>query len=467
MLLKIIHVTASYKPAYIYGGPIMSVAKLCESLQEQGLSSEDQRIKSKDRRLQTDEKRKTENGKRRAINEKCIEIQVLTTTANGKVELDIDAGTTQIVEKVAVTYFKRWTKDHSHFSPPLLWSLCRRIQLTQRKRDKERGRNAKQGMSSTELEKSYSTLRPSSAITQIAEKAIIIHIHAWWNLVSILSCLVAKWHGVSVILSPRGMVTSYSFANRNSLSKKLIHRLIGKKLLSYCHIHATSEQEKIDIQRIIQPKSITVIPNLVSTGRYPITDNLSQLPGIKYKNDDSAFKLIFLSRVEEKKGLALLLESLALLNFSWNLTIAGAGEQSYVGSLKIKAESLKLSNRIDWIGQVNDQQKFQLMAEHDLLLLPSYNENFANVVIESLSVGTPVLISNQVGLSDYIKEKNLGWITGLSADQIKDNITAAFLDPGKRKLIRDTAAAIIINDFNDQPLVERYIDMYSKVLMDL
>lgn len=384
MFIKILQITAAYKPAYIYGGPTMSVAKLCEVL--------------------------TQNG---------VEIEVLTTTANGKTELNVATDKTQKVDGVNVNYFKRLTKDHTHFSPSLLRKL-RQIILQNQNNNK-----------------------------------LVIHIHAWWNLVSILSCQIAKWYNIPVILSPRGMLTNYTLSNRNSDFKSIIHAAIGKKLLAYCHIHATSEKEKLDILQFINPKSIVVIPNLVEL---PESNNFQII------EQESAFKLIFLSRIEEKKGLELLFEALVGLTINWTLTIAGSGEEEYVKSLKTKAENLKLDKNINWVGQIKNEDKFQLLANHHLLVLTSYNENFANVVIESLSVGTAVLVANEVGLSDYVEEKKLGWVTSLTSEDIQHNLILAFNDNELRQKIRAEAPAIISEDFDSKNLIQKYITYYKQVI---
>ncbi|HTE01349.1 MAG TPA: hypothetical protein VK668_18815, partial [Mucilaginibacter sp.] len=82
--MKILQVNASYKPAYVYGGPTMSVSKLSEQMVKAG----------------------------------CI-VEVFTTTANGPVELPVVPDKQTNIDGVPVTYFKRLTKDHSHFSPAL------------------------------------------------------------------------------------------------------------------------------------------------------------------------------------------------------------------------------------------------------------------------------------------------------------------------------------------------------------
>ncbi|MES2417950.1 MAG: glycosyltransferase [Bacteroidota bacterium] len=385
--MKIVQITPAYKPAYIYGGPTMSVAKLCEALAS---------IKA--------------------------DVEVFTTTANGLNELDVEPGKTVSIDGVYVTYFKRLTKDHTHFSPTLLWALRRTLN------EKPKTKNA-----------------------------LIIHIHSWWNLVTIFSCLVAKIYQIPVLLSPRGMLTHYTQNNRNSFFKSALHHVIGKSLLKYCHILASSEQEKQNVLQIIKPKSIHVLPNLVSL----TTQNNSEKGETK---GEKLFRLLFLSRIEEKKGLELLFEALALLTIDWRLSIAGSGQTSYIENLKQKAAQLNLNDRINWLGQINNEAKFEFIAQHDLLVLTSYNENFANVVIESLSVGTPVLLSEQVGLSTYVLANDLGFVTDLSPNKIREAINEAFYDTIKRNKIRTEAPQIIKNDFDEQKLIQKYLDLYQFIL---
>jgi glycosyltransferase involved in cell wall biosynthesis len=389
--LKIIHITASYKPAYVYGGPIQSIGKLCEAIVD--------------------------------FNVKNANIEVLTTNANGKTELDVNEKKQLLIDRVPVTYFKRITKDHTHFSPSLLQHL--RSMIRQAKYDNQ---------------------------------LIIIHIHAWWNLVSILSCFVAKWYRIPVVLSPRGMLTGYTQNNRNTISKQIIHHILGKNLLKYCHLHATSKQEQQDILNIVQPKSMTVISNLVDFGT-PFNINHTT-------SEKNIFKLVFLSRIEQKKGLELLFDALAILKISWKLSIAGSGESDYIESLKLKARNLKLDQQIEWLGHVSNDEKFKLLANHDLMVLPSYNENFANVVVESLSVGTAVLVSQPVGLSSYVADQKLGWVSRLNTADIALQITNAFEKVELRAKIRTEAPLLIREDFDSKILVEQYLKLYDEVMRE-
>ncbi|RZK26634.1 MAG: hypothetical protein EOO43_02195, partial [Flavobacterium sp.] len=85
--MKVIQITPAYKPAYIYGGPTVSVALLCEGL-----------VKLK------------------------LDLIVYTTTANGEEDFVTDESVTQ-VEDVSVIYFKRLWKGQLHLSLSLLKEL--------------------------------------------------------------------------------------------------------------------------------------------------------------------------------------------------------------------------------------------------------------------------------------------------------------------------------------------------------
>ena len=373
--MKIIHITPSYKPAYIYGGPIVSVSSLCESLADAN-----------------------------------IEICVLTTTANGKNRLK-QSELSKTVDGVTIMYF-RSINGHRHFSLSLLWRLNQEL-------------NAKNK---------------------------VLHIHSWWNFTAILACLLATMRDTKIILSPRGMLTRYSLQNRNRIIKMLFHKLLGEKLLRKCTIHATSEKEKQDLQELLPAKKITVIANIIKLPPF------SKGP-LKIRNRVK-FNMIFLSRIEQKKGLELLFEALAKLKFRWKLTIAGTGESNYINALKNLASQLQIENHIHWPGFLNHTDKFIALKTHDLLVLFSYNENFGNVILESLHAGTAVAISTETGLSDFVKQNDLGWTCRLEPDCITAALSDAHQNSCKRKRINETGPGLVKHHFNIKTLVGQYLDLY-------
>ena len=339
-------------------------------------------------------------------------VTVYATTANGLTELPVEIAKPVLVDGVQVIYFKRVTKDHTHLSPSLLTHLWR----TARDYD-------------------------------------VIHIHAWWNLVSVLGCFVALIRKVPVIVSPRGTLSNYSFQNKNNNIKSQMHSWLGKPLLKNCFIHTTSNHERDVLKAMLPGNTIFNIPNFINLVKnkfsgYQLTDHL---------------RLIFFSRIEEKKGLDVLLDALKSVSIPYKLTIAGDGNSEYVSQLKKMALDNGVAAQIDWIGFQTDN-KYQLLYDHDVMILPSYDENFGNVVIESLSVGTPVLVSKAVGLADYVDQNRLGWLCETNPASVSAAINNLASQKAGIIRIKEYAPGKISADFNYANLAKRYIDMYTRVI---
>lgn len=373
--MRILHVSPSYKPAYHYGGPTISVSRLAEAQAVAG-----------------------------AI------VSVYTTTADGQRELPVVPGKAMEMDGVSVRYFRRWTGDHGHFSPPLLW------QLWQHARDYD-----------------------------------VVHIHSWWNWVAFGAVMICRMRKVHTVLSPHGMLSPYTLSRR---SRRIFQRFAGNWLLRDTHLHATSWFETRELNRIAPSIPTEMVHNIVEL---PLVGQPAERP------PDAPFRLLFISRVHPKKGLDLMLEALPALGKNWELVIAGSGERNYERKLKIRAKKLGISGQIQWIGWVAGADKWQLIKDSDLMVLPSHNENFAIVVVEALALGLPVLISDQVGLSDYVLNRNFGWVSIRTEAAMCQALQSAMDANEKRRWIRQFAPQQIPVDFNPATLAVRYFSMYRKI----
>ena len=373
--MRILHITPSYKPAYVYGGPIMSVSKLCESLSS---------IPN-------------------------IHLTVITTNANGKTNLEIPLHKEINVEGVTVIYFKRISGDPHHVSP----SLWRYLGANTRHYD-------------------------------------VIHIHSWWNLLSVVAAMICVVKKKKIVISPRGMLSDYIFETGSSQQKRRLHKWIGKYLLSKSSFHATSDLEHEECKKLIHGWKGFTIPNII------------HLPSIEIVEKKNAiFTLGFLSRIDPKKGIEFVFTAIKALPFPVVFTIAGEGEEHYINQLKALASQLGIEKNIEWAGWKNVDDKFYELMNFDLFMLTSFNENFANAVVEALYMGTPVCISKQVGLAHFVDKHQLGWITDLTVPSVQDAIYSSYTNSDKRKQIETSAREIILSEFSPPVVIQQYLNMYT------
>lgn len=340
------------------------------------------------------------------------EVTVFTTTANGKKELEVAPGVEHTVDGVEVVYFKRQTKDHTHASV----ALWKRLH-------KECG--------------NYD----------------VVHIHSWWNALVLGALFICKRKKVKTVFSPHGMLSDYIIQHSNTRIKYIIRSLAGKYLLKSTLLHATSTAELAECRKLIPGWQGAAVPNIIWLPELPIQ-----------KKQNEIFTLLFLSRIHPKKGLEFLMEAVSKINAAIRLQIGGTGEEDYLETLKQKAEELGITNRIGWLGWKDREEKFEVLAQADLFVLTSHNENFANVVVESLHAGTPVLLSAEIGLSPFVVQENLGWISTLQPADIRQKLEEAMADTGKRERIKQCAPLIIKKYFSPGTLIPQYLQLYQSLV---
>jgi len=134
---------------------------------------------------------------------------------------------------------------------------------------------------------------------------------------------------------------------------------------------------------------------------------LSRFPDLASKR-----LLLYLSRINPKKGCDLLIQAFAATReeHDLHLVMAGPDDSGWVGMLQQLADRLGVADRITWTGMLGGAMKWGAYHAADAFILPSHQENFGIVVAEALALRRPVLISNQVNIWKEIEADGAGLI---------------------------------------------------------
>lgn len=225
----------------------------------------------------------------------------------------------------------------------------------------------------------------------------IVHGHGVWRPSNLVYLLRHKNDQCKLLCSPRGMLTEWAM-NHRRIRKTPFWRCLQKPALDNVDcFHVTAESELEDIRRLGLRQPATIIPNGV------------HLPKLK-ENIKKENQILFLSRINKKKGLDILIESWEIIQKkypSWKLIVAGPQYESFAKNIIQKCQELKLDN-ISFIGEVFGDEKTKLFQSSKLFVLPSYSENFGIVVAEALANAVPVITTSGTPWSDIISN-NCGW----------------------------------------------------------
>ena len=140
----------------------------------------------------------------------------------------------------------------------------------------------------------------------------------------------------------------------------------------------------------------------------------------------------------------LLIKSFAKIKSKKNyiLIISGPIEnQNFKKKLDKCIEANNLKNKIFFTGFVGGNNKWNFIKFSEFTVLPSYGENFGVSVVESLSMGKPVILSNKVGLSKDVKKYSCGIIHNLNVKSLSSSIENA-INFSKNKKLKLSKASI-------------------------
>jgi glycosyltransferase involved in cell wall biosynthesis len=129
--------------------------------------------------------------------------------------------------------------------------------------------------------------------------------------------------------------------------------------------------------------------------------------------------LLFLSRIQEKKGCDLLVEAFAreaAQHPTLHLVMAGPDQTGWVASLQALALARGVANRISWPGMLQGDMKWGAFYAAEAFVLPSHQENFGIAVAEAMGCGLPVLISNKVNIWREIEADGAGLVNADTVD---------------------------------------------------
>lgn len=200
---------------------------------------------------------------------------------------------------------------------------------------------------------------------------------------------------------------------------------------------------------------------LISNSVEPYPGGLSPIPEL-VRLSDGCLKLCYLGRLSEIKGIRYLMHALAALgDANYHCLVVGEGELRKELETSLKEQALE--GRVTFLGRRDDVQN--ILSQVDLCVMPSLVEGLPMVMLESLSVGTPVLGTTVGGIPDVISDGENGiLVEPASSRELENAIAKCIADRGWLTGMRSAARRTYEADFSYQSWVEKYGDVYASAL---
>ena len=259
----------------------------------------------------------------------------------------------------------------------------------------------------------------------------VVHTHAVFLWPLWAAARTAERTGVPYVISPRGMLERDLISRKSPLLKALWIAVIERHNLERAaaiHVTSTREAEELSSLGFNLPPVVT-IPNGVETcagaGGDPVSDQLAETIA-------RGPYVLFLGRISWKKGLDRLVRAMPYLTDGLRVLVAGGDDEGLRASLEAQAAGLGLADRLVFTGPVGGAGKQALLAHARLLVLPSYSENFGNVVLEAMAEGCPVIVTPEVGAAPIVEASGAGWVVSGEPATLGSRIAALAADQDLR-----------------------------------
>lgn len=290
----------------------------------------------------------------------------------------------------------------------------------------------------------------------------LVHLHAVWQWPTWIGARMAERAGVPYVFSPHGMLVGELIARKSPLAKKTWLTLIERRTLARAAaIHCTSELEAAEIRALgLDLAPIVVVPNGVDL---PEADPEPALVEEVWAGIARGARLLYLGRISWEKGIDRLLASLPQVP-TVKLLLAGNDEAGESERLLRMAADLGVCDRLRFLGRVEGNRKWALIAGADLLVLPSLSENWGMVVTEALGMGTPVVVTEGVGTAALVRQHGLGLVVDGTAAGLSAAIQELLADRERRLAMGERGRLIVRERFSHEAVARQMADVYAAIL---
>jgi glycosyltransferase involved in cell wall biosynthesis len=277
----------------------------------------------------------------------------------------------------------------------------------------------------------------------------VIHAH-WWFPAGLLAFgslsskpLVTTMHGSDVRL-----------ARRSAWAPVLFRRVMARSSA----VTAVSSYLASEAQSMAAGLSVVVEPMPVNVELF------SPLAGAA-AGPRSPDRFLFVGRLNEQKGIALLLQALAASGSDASLDVVGDGDGR--AALESIARTLGVAARVRWLGAQSQEQLVPLYRAATAVVIPSEGEGLGLVAVEAQLCETPVIAFRSGGLPDVVSDGATGLLTppgdvralaaAMDAVLARDDRGASLGKAG-----RDAALA----RFSPNVVASHYASIYESVIND-
>jgi len=352
-----------------------------------------------------------------------ISIDIITTNANGLTKLNMPLNIWIREQNYRIRYFFCWYQNDFIISPSLINWL----------------------------------------ISHVSEYDIV-HTNTVFSPLVLLTHWVCKLRQISYIVTPHGMLEPWALSYK-AWKKQFYYSLLEKPALqqaSAIHVLTDSEAKNVYSLGLKHP---VVIPNGIHRQKFEILPN----PEIFYEQfpfTRNKIIIIFLGRIDPKKGLDLLAPAFAKVHNQFpqaHLVIAGPDNIGFLTTAQSYFTQVGCLNAVTFTGMLTGSLKYAALAAASLYVAPSYSEGFSMSILEGMASGLPCVITKGCNFPEAAKAK-VAYIVNINVGAITDALIQCLSHPEQAKAMGERAREFIFKNYTWEQAAKKLFQVYKSFI---
>jgi glycosyltransferase involved in cell wall biosynthesis len=359
-----------------------------------------------------------------AIGSLGVSVDIVTTNANGSKSLDVPLHTWITEKYYRIQYFPYWDLLDYKFT----WSLTK--WLFQHVCDYQ-----------------------------------LVHTNAIFSYPVLPTYWACQFHRIPYIVTPRGMLEPWALAYK-SWKKNFYFACFEKPALqnaSAIQMLATTEAERIQTLALNTP--LVIVPNGIHGQDFKFLFS----PEIFYQQfsvpKHKKF-IIFLGRIDPKKGLDLLATAFAKVHKLFpqtHLIVAGQDNIGFLPTVKRYFRETGCIDAVTFTGMLTGSMKYAALAAASVYVAPSYSEGFSMSVLEGMAAGLPCVITTGCNFPEAAKNK-AAHVVDTNSDAIADSLIHCLTHPEQARIMGDRARQLIFEQYIWERIAAKLITVYTAII---
>jgi len=249
----------------------------------------------------------------------------------------------------------------------------------------------------------------------------ICHVHGLFNGISRAVCKAAQSLGIPYVLEPYGTLSPYCLTKSRFIKGLSLAFGERRNIEQAAGVKFTSDGEYQRFKRNFETHNGFIAANGLDWSEFNVLPERGEFRK-EFAVDENELIFLFLGRLQPIKGLEVFIPAflhwIKSKNAKIRLAIAGPDESGYRGILQKLVIDGQASNSIFFTGPLYGQDRLRALVDSDVVVLPSFHENFGIAAAEGMACGRPVFVSDQVDIWPDVKRLDLGEVASMNHESM-------------------------------------------------